>query len=93
MAQGLTPTKAEIEAAAAALGKHLGPLDGCSRWSPGYLDKVRWPHDYTEKERSIIRSAVIVMFEAVARAGAGKKKPTVKMCPSWPNCPALCRGS
>lgn len=62
--------EADIEAAAAALGKHLGPLDGASRWAPGYLDKVEWPKDYTERERAIIRSAVTVVLEAAGVADA-----------------------
>jgi hypothetical protein len=57
----------EIEAAAAALGKCIGPPDGCSRWAPHYLDKIRWPQDYTENERSLLRSAAIAMFEAIER--------------------------
>jgi|SRR5215831_1358719 len=66
-----TITEAKIEAAAAALGKHLGPLDGCSRWSPDYLDKVKWPQDYSEQEQAALRSAVIAAFEAAAQSRAG----------------------
>lgn len=62
------PTEKEREAAAAALGRALGPPDGCSRWAPGYLDKVQWPHDYSEPERKVLRNAAILALEAAESA-------------------------
>lgn len=70
MSEPTDVSEAEIEAAAAVLGKHLGPLDGESRWCPGYLDKVQWPKDYSEQERTLLRSAAIVALEAAARVRA-----------------------
>jgi hypothetical protein len=63
-------TKDDIEVAAAVLRQQVGPMDRCSSWSPGY--HPRWPNDYTGKEQSILRSAVIVMFDAVEQARKGK---------------------
>lgn len=52
-----------IEKIAEAIGKHLGPLDGNSRWSPSYLDKIKWPDDYTPNELKLLRSTAIVAIQ------------------------------
>lgn len=57
--------KKRIEAAAAAIGLEIGP--SCdSKWTLEYAPNVRWPDDYSQRERAALRNAAIAALEAAA---------------------------
>lgn len=64
-------TKAEIEAAAAALGLRCLLSDG-SKWTLNFRPHIRWPQDYTERERKMFRKAATAALEAAAMALRGQ---------------------
>lgn len=55
---------AVVERVAAALGLELGPQDGCSCWAEPYRPNIRWPDDYSESERTKLRSAARAAMKA-----------------------------
>lgn len=56
------PTKAQIEAAAAAIGLVVGTEAG--QWSESYLPKVKWPKDYSTMEQWRLRHAALTALLA-----------------------------
>lgn len=58
--------KAEIEAAAAQLGLHC-PLSDGGHWTLSYRPQVRWPQDYSARERKTFREAATAALEAAAK--------------------------
>lgn len=65
MAKKTAYTKKQVEAAAAAIGVTLGPPNG-NVWSEGFRDKVKWPDDYSEQERSALRfAAAAALYSAM----------------------------